>query len=159
MGKIQIFVDNQEVELDELSLMSIDAKNISEDNWHIIHKNQSIKAELQSISLNERMVLLKVNGKIYRCKIGSNIDELISKINFTKKDSNAEKIVLSPMAGLMIDIHVEVGQVVSKGSKLLSLEAMKMENVIKSNVDGEIEEIFVVKGSKVEKSQLLIKFK
>jgi len=158
MEKIQIIVDNQEVELNDVSLLPLDAKKISDTNWHIIHKNQSISAELHSISLNERIVVLKVNGKIYRCKIGRNIDEQVSKINFTKKDSNAEKIIFAPMAGLIIDIHVEVGQAVSKASKLLSLEAMKMENVIKSNVDGVIEEILVIKGAKVEKSQLLIKF-
>ena len=46
----------------------------------------------------------------------------------------------------------------SKGDSLLILEAMKMENVIKSPADGVIKSISVDQGQTVEKNQLILNF-
>ena len=50
------------------------------------------------------------------------------------------------------------GDEVEKGTPLLILEAMKMENVIKSPGDVVIKEILVGKGKAVEKNEILITF-
>ena len=50
-----------------------------------------------------------------------------------------------------------VGEIVSSGTKLLVLEAMKMENIITAETDGKISDILVSKGDKVEAGQELIK--
>jgi biotin carboxyl carrier protein len=50
----------------------------------------------------------------------------------------------------------EVGQTVEKGTPLLILEAMKMENVIKALGEGIVKAIKVEKGQAVDKGQLLI---
>jgi biotin carboxyl carrier protein len=47
---------------------------------------------------------------------------------------------------------------VSKGDKLLVLEAMKMENIIKSTGEGVVSSINVKKGMNVEKNEVLIQF-
>ena len=60
------------------------------------------------------------------------------------------------MPGLVLEVAVEVGTVVSKGDKVLILEAMKMENVIKAAGDGTVKVIHISKGMAVEKGQLLI---
>ena len=60
------------------------------------------------------------------------------------------------MPGLVLDIPVEVGQEVEKGEGVLILEAMKMENVIKSAGVGTIKAIHIKQGEAVEKGQLLI---
>ena len=62
------------------------------------------------------------------------------------------------MPGLVLNVLVNIGQTVQKDEPLLVLEAMKMENVIKSPVDGEIESISIKSGDKVDKNQVLIKF-
>ena len=61
------------------------------------------------------------------------------------------------MPGLVLELNVEAGQTIAKGDPLLILEAMKMENVIKSAGEGVVEEILVKKGAAVEKGALLIK--
>jgi len=53
---------------------------------------------------------------------------------------------------------VSEGQAVKKGDTLLILEAMKMENALKSPADGVIKKVAVSKGMAVEKNQLLIEF-
>lgn len=63
------------------------------------------------------------------------------------------------MPGLVLEISVADGQEVNAGDSLLILEAMKMENIIKSPGQGVIDEILVKTGQAVDKGQLLIKFK
>jgi len=51
---------------------------------------------------------------------------------------------------------VAVGDEVAADTPLLILEAMKMENVLKSEGEGVVKSIAVTKGDAVEKKQLLI---
>ena len=53
---------------------------------------------------------------------------------------------------------VEPGGLVKKGEGLVVLEAMKMENIIRSPADGIIKSIDVKISDAVEKNQVLIKF-
>lgn len=48
------------------------------------------------------------------------------------KKINYAKSVLSPMPGAIVSVSVEAGQMVQDGQELLSIEAMKMQNIIKS---------------------------
>jgi biotin carboxyl carrier protein len=62
------------------------------------------------------------------------------------------------MPGLVIEYFVKEGDEVQAGDKLMILEAMKMENVIKATGEGKIKKLVVSKGNTVEKNQLLIEF-
>ncbi len=62
------------------------------------------------------------------------------------------------MPGLVLDLRVNEGESVKKGDPILVLEAMKMENIIKSPIDGTIKKINVKKGLAVEKNQVLVHF-
>ena len=64
----------------------------------------------------------------------------------------------APMPGLIVDIKVQVGNAVKKGDIVLILEAMKMENVLKSAGDGTVKAIKVTPKQNVEKNQVLIEF-
>jgi biotin carboxyl carrier protein len=66
--------------------------------------------------------------------------------------------VKAPMPGLVLRIEVQPGQEVEKDTPLLILEAMKMENVIKSPGSGRVKSIPVQQGIAVEKSAVLIEF-
>ena len=66
------------------------------------------------------------------------------------------KDVKAPMPGLILDVLVEEGQEVKKGDHLLILEAMKMENVIKSPSDGLVTGLHAIKGDSVEKGKILL---
>jgi biotin carboxyl carrier protein len=55
------------------------------------------------------------------------------------------------MPGLVLKILKKAGDKIKKGETVMILEAMKMENEIKTNIDGTIAEIFVTEGKAVEK--------
>lgn len=79
---------------------------------------------------------------------------LLKKAESDSKPHTTE--VRAPMPGLVLKIEVEEGQDVQKGSGLLVLEAMKMENEIFSSGDAVVETIHVGEGQPVAKGQLLV---
>ena len=62
------------------------------------------------------------------------------------------------ISGTIGDIEVKAGQEVAEKDALLTLEAMKMRNIIQSPADGVVKEIHVKSGENVVKSQLLVEF-
>lgn len=65
--------------------------------------------------------------------------------------------ITAPIPGLITKIFVEKGQEVLSGQPLLVLEAMKMENEIRTSMSGVIESIHVSSGQRVSKQDLLVK--
>lgn len=68
----------------------------------------------------------------------------------------AEGELLTQMPGKVVKILASIGDEVKKGQPLLILEAMKMENEIKSGMDGVLVGIHVEEGQTVETGLLLM---
>ena len=64
--------------------------------------------------------------------------------------------IRAPMDGSIINVMVNAGDTVSKGQTLLILEAMKIQQQIKSDVDGIVGEIVGQAGQQVKKRQILL---
>jgi acetyl/propionyl-CoA carboxylase alpha subunit len=65
-------------------------------------------------------------------------------------------LIAAPMPGLVVKILVEPGQGVNKGQGLVLVEAMKMENEIRSPLAGVVKEVKVRPKQAVEKGEVLI---
>jgi biotin carboxyl carrier protein len=68
------------------------------------------------------------------------------------------KQLKAPMPGRLVSITIQVGQEVQPGDALLTLEAMKMENVLKAEGTGVVKRLAVNAGDVIEKGGLLIEF-
>jgi biotin carboxyl carrier protein len=99
-----------------------------------------------------------VNGSYYEVALSDRYDALLKDLGMEGVQSAQHKDVKAPMPGLVLEIIVVPEQEVSKGDALIILEAMKMENVIKSPVSGKVRQISVNKGQAVEKNQILLEF-
>lgn len=64
--------------------------------------------------------------------------------------------VRAPLAGTILDVHVETGAKVEEDDELLVIEALKMENLVYAPCAGTIKEIKVKKGDKVDEDDLLL---
>jgi len=65
--------------------------------------------------------------------------------------------ILSPMPGKIIAVDVTQGQSVTKGQKLLTLEAMKMEHSLLAPFDGVVAELNATPGSQAQVEALLVR--
>lgn len=163
---LKITVNNtQELELDYKAdvltvngdIFKLDTVQDDPDNIHILINNQSYSVELASFDAEKNMEI-KVNGVSYQLTVKDQYDLLLKELGMESLASKKVKEVKAPMPGLVLDVVVAIGQEVKKGDNLLVLEAMKMENILKSPTDGTIAKILVQQGDKVEKNAVLCEF-
>ncbi|MBU6239814.1 MAG: biotin/lipoyl-binding protein, partial [Planctomycetes bacterium] len=105
-----------------------------------------------------RTVFFELNGQPREVEI---VDRSIETkaVKRLKADPADPTQVAAAMPGMVIGVVVTQGTRVTKGQKLLSLEAMKMETVINADRDGEIAQLLVQSGSQVEAGDLLLVLK
>ena len=75
-----------------------------------------------------------------------------------KEAPDTSKFLLSPMPGLLIRLAVESGQEIKSGEELAVVEAMKMENVLRSERDGVIGTIHAQPGDSLVVDQKILEF-
>lgn len=128
----------------------------SEGRFHIIQGHKSYNAEILTTDFNAKSFELKINGVIYNVVLEDEYDQLVKQLGLSVVSQQVVKDIHAPMPGLVLEVSTQAGAEVSEGAPLLILEAMKMENVIKSMGDGVVKAIHVSKGQAVEKGQLLL---
>lgn len=62
------------------------------------------------------------------------------------------------MAGALISVDVQVGQDVLPGDDVAVVEAMKMRNVLKSDVAGKVKAVRVAAGDVVRADTVIVEF-
>jgi len=155
-GLYTIQVDNKSVRLEASSLDAIDIRQLSDRVYHIIDQDFSVKAEVQHVNLDTKQVTLKHNNRVYTINIATELDQLVASIQKASAKKNQDLTIKSSMPGLVIDVLVEEGQEIKEGDPVMIIEAMKMENVIKSKFDGRISKLHCEKGDAIDKNQLLL---
>ncbi len=66
--------------------------------------------------------------------------------------------VYAPIPGVIVEVSVRPGEVVSVGQELCMLEAMKMKNAIRAARSGELAAVHVTPGQHVKHHDLLIEY-
>lgn len=148
-------VVNQQFTFDAVD-SALDVVPMGDGRYHILIDNISYHAEILHTDYHAKSFTIKVNGAVYEVQLADQYDQLVSRLGLAVASQHKVREIRAPMPGLVLDISVEVGQEVHKGAPLLILEAMKMENLIKSPGDGIVKAIRVTKGEAVEKNFLLI---
>lgn len=158
-NSFKVVVENtHEFKINSDDISKIDAIQTSPNSYHILKDNKSIKAEVIEKDFFRKTYTIKINNSSYEVVISDSLDLLIGEMGFAFSSSRDIDSISAPMPGLILEIHVRIGQAVNEDDPLLILEAMKMENVITSPRDGIIKNISVKKSEAVDKNQLLIEF-
>lgn len=105
-----------------------------------------------------QQLVLKINHRVFHIRKKHALDELIHQLGMDKPKVRKIKSFNAPMPGRIINVLVAVGEEVDAGTPLISLEAMKMENTLKSSGIGKVKTIHVVAGAVVEKGAALFEF-
>jgi acetyl-CoA/propionyl-CoA carboxylase biotin carboxyl carrier protein len=77
-------------------------------------------------------------------------------IDRTGPAASGDGQVTSPMPGTVVAVHVQLGEAVEAGRALVSVEAMKMEHVVKAGLAGVVGRILVHTGESVKIDQTLV---
>ncbi len=146
----KLFIDSKE--------FVFDIKAIRDNVFHILHENKSYNAELISLNSQKKRAKVKINGNVYDVSLQDKYSKLLETMGLNHSAKNNIAALKAPMPGMVLDLLVKVGDSVHKGDNLLILEAMKMENIIKSSSSEIIKSIEIDKGSTVDKNQILLTF-
>lgn len=68
------------------------------------------------------------------------------------------KAKMAPIPGMIVSVAVQAGDIVNVGQELLTLEAMKMKNVIRADRSGKIAKVLVAAGDRVSQGQPLVEY-
>ena len=149
--------DNSKGKINELDF-SLDLIQLKEGSFHLIKDDKSYNIEVIKADYIEKSFVIMVNGTSYKLVVKDKFDILLKDLGFESLTTSKVNEIKAPMPGLVLDILVKVGDEVKKGDPLMILEAMKMENILKSASDGVVKKINVEKKQAVEKGQVLINF-
>ncbi|HET6243751.1 MAG: acetyl-CoA carboxylase biotin carboxyl carrier protein subunit [Bacteroidetes bacterium] len=137
---------------------TLDLLKVKEGNYHILRNNKSYNVEIISADYQEKCFTIKVNGNKYQLAIKNKYDDLLKSMGMQIAGAGKINEIKAPMPGLVLEILVSPGQEVQKGDPVMVLEAMKMENILKSPADGIVKKVNVEQKQAVEKNQVLINF-
>lgn len=127
----------------------VEIANINKNEITLIIENKPYQIFIDTENL------LTINSESYSFEI---IDEQAAKVLKSSSITAHKKeiTVFAPMPGLVIEVEVKEGDSVKKGQGLLIVEAMKMQNEMKSPRDGIAKKIMVQKGQTVNSKDALV---
>ena len=82
----------------------------------------------------------------------------LSKHMQEKLPPDTSKMLLCPMPGLLVKIDVEIGQEVQEGQPLCTVEAMKMENILRAERKGVVAKINSSVGDSLAVDDIILEF-
>ena len=121
-------------------------------------KGQKFFGELLENNTESNALTVKINHRVFQIKKKGELDDLISALGLDVPKVRKLKELAAPMPGRIVQIAVSVGQELNPGDEILSLEAMKMENVLKAEGVGTVKAILVQRDQVVEKGSVMIEF-
>jgi biotin carboxyl carrier protein len=130
----------------------VDGKKTGRTNFSLIVDNRSFEIEVDNTDDEYRVL---VDGRNYRIHL---VDERRERVGAAQSGLQLQgrQMVSVPMPGKIIAVLVAIGDAVEMGQGLVIVEAMKMENEVRSPISGEVKEIKVKPGDTVEGGALLV---
>jgi len=130
----------------------IDGSNYAVEIKHV--EDQTIELELNgapyTVTLDKEMPQIKT-PKLVRYNVVPSTEQ-----GAEVKASAKTGIIKAPLPGTILDIFVKPGDTVIIGQRIVSLEAMKMENNIESDKAGTVTEVKISKGDAVMEGDVLL---
>lgn len=163
MAEFKVTVNEKEFDIDLKSNHSayvneteytIDLHRIGINQYSIIMNNQVFEINLKRDGLNQFEA--ECSHSNFTITVEDEKDQLLKRFNQLSEATHKIISIAAPMPGLVLKVEVEVGQQVNPGTGLIILEAMKMENEIRSIVSGVVKEIKVQEKTPVEKGEILL---
>lgn len=138
-------------------------------------KNYKFKIDNRSyavdiVNVNEKTATVNVNGVIYEVEVDKKLrtakpvmprKDFVPSTDVTtstaKADTiNGKTIIRAPLPGKIVDVMVKVGDRVSIGQTVICIEAMKMENNIRTDKEGVVTAVNVAANVAVTDGEIML---
>jgi biotin carboxyl carrier protein len=124
----------------------------------LTYKGKKFFGELLDNQSESNALTIKINHRVFSVRKKGELDDLIAALGLDKPKVRKLKELAAPMPGRIVQVAVAVGQELQPGDEILSLEAMKMENVLKAEGIGTVKAILIEPNQVVDKGAILIEF-
>ncbi len=101
---------------------------------------------------------IRTRGADLRVRILTPAQAKIWHIMPEKVAADTSKLLLCPMPGLVVKLNVEVGEEVQEGQALCTIEAMKMENILRAERKGKVAKINAAPGDSLAVDEIIMEF-
>ncbi len=129
----------------------VDGRQLSAHTYSLLVDQRSFTVD---VTAKEDVYTVLCQGKSFRLKL---LDERrLRPGGQAPQEEGGEKEIRAFMPGKIVEILVAVEEEVTKEQGLLIIEAMKMENEVRSSSSGKVKEIHVTPGQAVEAGELLV---
>ncbi len=117
-----------------------------------------VEGDVAKIEVNGTSYLVEIHKDVKSVKTPTLVRPVLREPqkSIDKKEGGPKLEIKAPLPGIIMHVMVKAGDKVTKGQKLLMMEAMKMENEIKAENDGEITSVKVTQGQSVLQDEVLI---
>ncbi|KAI9300186.1 carbamoyl-phosphate synthase L chain, ATP binding domain-containing protein [Cunninghamella echinulata] len=113
---------------------------------------------LQYLDTLESGFRVQYRGSKFNVTVLNEQQHRLLKYMKTKSKEQQSEWIQSPMPGRIISIAIKEGDQVQSGEPLVVVEAMKMQNILRSTRNGIVKKIYVYPGNNVKSGQVLIEF-
>lgn len=137
----------------------IDAHTMPSEIVSVLIDNKSYDLDLEKAKPNDALdgcLGVRVRGRVVYLEMLDERRKKMKDAQMTRFSESGLVRVASPMPGKVLRVMVKPGQQVKEGEGLVVVEAMKMENELRSPRDGIIKEIVAKVGESVDGSALLL---
>ena len=142
------------------------------DQWRIILDGEPVDADVVEIAPNTLSILLRGESHEIRVarssegvlKVQTGLREFTAEVadqrswrgrRLSHVEVEGRQQITAPMAGKVVRLLVAAGEKVDVGQGLLVVEAMKMQNEIRSTKSGTVERLLVQEGQPVNSGETL----
>lgn len=152
---------NQFWNFDGKEVQSMDGSVVEwEDHrfFTISYGGNTFHGEVMENKIESNFLKIKINQRIFEVNKKGSLDDLIESLGMDKPKVKKLKELQAPMPGRIVNVSVSIGDEIEPGDAVLSLEAMKMENVLKAEGVGKVKAVLVKMNDVVDKGSVLIEF-
>ena len=156
-----------EIAIDHHGLVTIDGIELPADMrsvgganlYSLMIEHDSYEVVIESDTDQRNVYGVMVAGQRYAVKVQDERSRRLAVADRTMKAPSGDLAIKAPIPGLVVKIPIAPGQHVEEGDSLIILEAMKMENELRSPRAGIVHDIRVTSGSQVALGQVLLTLK
>ncbi len=146
-------IDSSKVEINGRTL-NVELTEINKHSMLIKLGNIPFEAAYNSHSNGNYEFLIE--GSYFNINIRTKLQDFANEIISKKESAKKMHECRAPMPGLINKVLRKIGDSINIGDPIIILEAMKMENELRSNYSGIVKEIMVKGGEAVEKDAIIM---